>query len=150
MSVKKKSEGARAVEGENPSVARGRWGEDVAAGFLQARGWIVLERNARPCPRDLRCEIDIVLRSRDGRSVVFVEVKTHRAHSPYAGRLWRVDRRKRNVLLRACTNWIMRRKWHGNFRFDVVEIYGTPGGGLPPEIDHIENVPLFPPRWRFW
>lgn len=131
------------------AVSRGQWGEDAASAYLQARGWVVLERNARPCSRDRRCEIDIVLRSRDGRSVVFVEVKTHRAHSPFASRLWRVNRRKRNVLLRACTNWIMRNKWHGNFRFDVVEVYGAPEDGMP-EIDHIENVPLFPSRWRFW
>lgn len=131
------------------SSARGRWGETVAAAYLRGRGWKVLERNARPCRTDRRCEIDLVLGSRDGRSVVFVEVKTHARHSARAGRLWCVDRRKKNVLLRACTNWILRRKWHGNFRFDVVEVYGVPGD-VPPEIDHIENVPLFPSRWRFW
>ena len=134
---------------KNVAVARGRRGEEAAAAFLAARGWTVLERNARPCALDQRCEIDLVIQSRDKRSVVFVEVKTHRARSPRAGRLWRVNRRKKNVLLRACTNWILRKKWHGNFRFDVVEVYGTPAGG-PPEIDHVENVPLFPPKWRFW
>ena len=134
---------------KNVAVARGRWGEDAAAAFLAARGGTVLERNARPCALDQRCEIDLVIQSRDKRSVVFVEVKTHRARSPRAGRLWCVNRRKKNVLLRACTNWILRKKWHGNFRFDVVEVYGTPAGG-PPEIDHVENVPLFPPKWRFW
>lgn len=134
---------------ENVAAVRGRWGETVAAEYLRAHGWTVVERNARPCAQDQRCEIDLVLRSGDGRSVVFVEVKTHRSRSPRAGRLWCVNRRKKNVLLRACTNWILRKKWHGNFRFDVVEVYGTPAGG-PPEIDHIENVPLFPPKWRFW
>ena len=134
---------------KNVAVARGRWGEDAAAAFLAARGWTVRERSARPCALDQRCEIDLVIQSRDKRAVVFVEVKTHRARSPRAGRLWRVNRRKKNVLLRACTNWILRKKWHGNFRFDVVEVYGTPAGG-PPEIDHVENVPLFPPKWRFW
>ena len=109
----------------------------------------MLERNARPCALDQRCEIDLGIQSRDKRAGVFVEVKTHRARSPRAGRRWCVNRRKKHVLLRACTNWILRKKWHGNFRFDVVEVYGTPAGG-PPEIDHVENVPLFPPKWRFW
>ena len=133
----------------NLAVTRGRWGEEMAAAHLRARGWRILERNVRPCGQDRRCEIDLVLRSADRRSVVFVEVKTHRARSPRAGRLWCINRRKKNVLLRACTSWILKRKWHGNFRFDVVEVYGTPAGGAP-EIDHVENVPLFPPKWRFW
>ena len=44
----------------------------------------------------------------------------------------------------------MARKWHGNFRFDVIEVYGDETSGAPPEIDHIANVKLFPPNWRFW
>ena len=132
------------------SAERGRWGEEVATRYLRNRGWSVLERNARPCASDRRCEIDLIVRSADRRSVVFVEVKTHRRRSARASRLWCVDRRKKNVLLRACTNWILRKKWHGNFRFDVIEVYGTPGDARPTEIDHVENVPLFPPKWRFW
>lgn len=137
------------VEDENVAIERGRWGERVAADYLRGLGWRILDRNVRPCRVDRRCEIDLILESRDGRSVVFVEVKTHAVRSPRASRLWCVDRRKKNVLLRACSNWIMRHRWHGNFRFDVVEVYGTPAVG-EPEVDHIENVPLFPPKWRFW
>ena len=58
--------------------------------------------------------------------------------------------RKKNVLLRACANWLMWKKWHGNFRFDVIEVFGRRTSPRPPEIDHFENVPLFPPKWRFW
>lgn len=128
---------------------RGEWGERMAALFLEERGWEVVGRNVRPCQRDRRCEIDIIVRSLDRRMVVFVEVKTHAVHSPRANRLWSIDRRKKGVLLRACTNWILRQKWHGNFRFDVIEVYGTMAGP-PPEIDHVVNVPLFPAKWRFW
>jgi len=132
------------------SAASGRWGETVAAEFLGRNGWIVVARNIRPCTRDRRCEIDLIVRSRDRGTVVFVEVKTHSRHSNRASRLWCIDRRKKNLLLRACTNWILKRKWHGNFRFDVVEVYGSPRSADPPEVDHIENVQLFPPKWRFW
>lgn len=132
------------------SVARGRWGENLAAALLERSGWVVVGRNVRPCARDRRCEIDLLVRSRDRRTVVFVEVKTHARRSARAPALWGVDRRKRGVLLRACTSWIMKEKWHGNFRFDVVEVYGVPGQVEPPEIEHVENVPLFPAKWRFW
>lgn len=130
------------------SEARGRWGEGVAGRHLERRGWRILERNSRPCRADRRCEIDLIALAPRENMVVFVEVKTHRRHSAFAGRLWAVGRRKKRNVLRACANWLIRRKWHGNFRFDVIEVYGEEGG--VPEIDHIENVSLFPPHWRFW
>lgn len=132
------------------NAKRGQWGEAVAEAFLRRRGWILVERNARPCTGDQRCEIDLIVRSRDRMTIVFVEVKTHLGKSNRAGRLWRINQRKRNILLRACTNWILKNKWHGNFRFDVVQVYGDHGGVDAPEIDHVENVQLFPSKWRFW
>ena len=132
------------------SALHGLWGENMALLFLARDGWIPVDRNVRPCARDRRCEIDLIVRSRDRSLIVFVEVKTHARRSPWAQTLWGVDRRKRGNLLRACTNWIMKNKWHGNFRFDVVEVYGAPGAPEPPEIQHIENVRLFPAKWRFW
>ena len=134
----------------NGSVQRGCWGENVAAAHLRRIGWRIVGRNVRPCKRDRRCELDIVAYVPSERQVVFVEVKTHRRHSPYASRLWAIDRRKRANLLRASASWIMSRKWHGNCRFDVIEVYGDKDGDAPPEIDHIMNVRLFPPNWRFW
>ena len=131
------------------NAATGRWGEEVTARFLRGKGWKIVARNARPCPKDLRCEIDLIAQDGEGR-IVFVEVKTHQARSPRAGRLARITRQKKATLLRACSNWVLRNDWHGNFRFDVVEVYGAPQAETPPEIDHIENVPLFPPKWRFW
>ena len=129
---------------------QGRWGEDMAAAFLVEKGWVVVGRNVRPCPEDRRCEIDIIVRSRDGGTVVFVEVKTHAQRTEWHNRLSGVDRRKRKNLLRACANWVTRNKWHGDFRFDVVEVWGSKTNKTPPEIDHVENVPLFGPNWRFW
>ena len=129
---------------------QGCWGEEMAAAHLRRLGWRIVERNAHPCRGDMRCELDIIAYVPAENRVVFVEVKTHRVRSPRATRLWCIDRRKKSILLRACSNWILREKWHGNFRFDVVQVYGTPEAPNPPEIDHIENVPLFPPKWRFW
>ena len=134
----------------NASVRRGTWGENVAAAHLRRIGWRIVGRNVRPCKSDRRCELDIVAYVPGERQVVFVEVKTHRRHSPYASRLWAIDRRKRANLLRASASWLMSRKWHGNCRFDVIEVYGEKDGDTPPEIDHMMNVKLFPPNWRFW
>lgn len=139
----------RLPEAPNGSVARGRWGEDVAAAYLTGLGWRIVGRNLRPCAKDRRCELDIVAFAPDSRCVVFVEVKTHRRHSEWAGRLWAVDRQKKRNILRASASWLMQRRWHGNFRFDVIEVYGD-HGDMQPEIDHVENVRLFGDNWRWW
>ena len=132
------------------SVAQGLWGEEVAARLLRKRGWRILERRARPCRTDRRCEIDIVAFDPRAERVVFVEVKTHASHSPFASRMWGVDCRKRRVLHRACSSWLRNLKWHGRFRFDVVEVYGSCDSATPPQADHLEGVKLFGPNWRFW
>ena len=137
--------GRRASE----SGAQGSWGEEMACLYLAEKGWSVVERNARPCAADRRCEVDIIARNPSG-GIVFVEVKTHKVHSSYATRLWRVGSRKKRPLLRACAWWVMSHRWHGDFRFDVIQVYGDSRSPRAPEIDHIENVPLFGPNWRFW
>ena len=126
----------------NIGVRHGSWGEDVAANYLKRIGLEIIERNTRPVARDKRLEIDIVAWDPGAESIVFVEVKQHAKISPYAKRLSKIDKRKKQNLKRACNAWRRMKKWQGNFRFDVVEIYGTPEGGRP-EIDHIEKVNLF-------
>ena len=131
------------------SVRQGVWGEDTACRYLARKGWSILERNAHPCKADQRCEVDVIAVNPSG-GIVFVEVKVHKRRSLYASRLWSVGRRKKRPLLRACANWVMSHRWHGDFRFDVIEVYGERDVTPEPEIDHIENVPLFGPNWRFW
>ena len=82
------------------SARIGKWGEDIAACFLRNHGWDIVGRRVRPCKRDQRCEIDVIARSHDKQTVLFVEVKTHAMRSPRAAPLWGVNRRKKNVLLR--------------------------------------------------
>ena len=128
--------------------SHGAWGEDVAAEYLRRGGFEIIERNTQPVRDDQRLEIDIVAWERKTDTIVFVEVKQHATLSPYARRLRSVDRRKRENLRRACNAWRRTNRWHGAYRFDVIEIYGTPDGGRPV-IDHIERVELFARRGRF-
>ena len=138
----------RPRDADNIGVLHGAWGEAVAVGHLRRHGYEIVDRNSRPVERDERLEIDIVAWDRKKDAMVFIEVKQHAKPSPYARRLRSVDKRKRMNLRRACNAWRRTNKWHGAFRFDVIEIYGVPGGG-EPVIDHISNVELFAKRGRF-
>ena len=133
---------------DNIGVLHGAWGESVAVAHLRRHGYEIVERNARPVEKDERLEIDIVAWDRKKDAMVFVEVKQHAKPSPYARRLRSVDRQKRTNLRRACNAWRRTNRWHGDFRFDVIEIYGVPEGGAPV-IDHISDVELFAKRGRF-
>ena len=133
---------------DNVGVLHGMWGESVAVNHLRRHGYEIVERNSRPVEKDERLEIDIVAWDRKKDTMVFVEVKQHTKPSPYARRLQSVNRRKRMNLRRACNTWRRINKWHGAFRFDVIEIYGVPGGGAPV-IDHISDLEPFSKPGRF-
>ena len=133
---------------DNIGVLHGEWGEAVAVEHLRRHGYEIVERNSRPVEKDERLEIDLVAWDRKNDAMVFVEVKQHAKSSPYSRRLRSVDKRKRENLRRACNAWRRVNRWHGAFRFDVIEVYGVPEGGRPV-IDHIKKVDLFAKRGRF-
>ena len=138
----------RLRESASRSVRNGAWGEDVAAEYLRRAGFQIVDRNSCPVARDRRLEIDIVAWDPKSDAMVFVEVKQHADMSPYARRLSSVDRRKKRNLRCACNAWRRVNRWRGNFRFDVIEVYGVPEGGRPV-VDHIEKVNLFAEPGRF-
>jgi len=111
----------------------GQLGEEIAARYLQARGFEILARNLR----SRLGEIDLI--ARDGPTLVFVEVKTRRgrpADPPQAG----VDARKRSRLARLALDYLAR-EWLRDLacRFDVVAVTLDPEGG-PPRIEHIPGA----------
>ncbi len=117
---------------------RGRRGEALAAEFLVARGWIILERNWRDGPR----ELDLVAH-RDG-VLAFVEVKT-RSGGACGSPLEGITRRKRREVERAARAWLQERgaclTSIGTIRFDAVAVHlsGGPGtGGI--EVHHLEDA----------
>ena len=132
----------------NVGVKNGVWGEDVAVEYLRRAGFQIVDRNSCPVERDRRLEIDLVAWDPKSDAMVFVEVKQHATLSPHCRRLARIDRRKRANLRRACNAWRRVNRWRGDFRFDVIEISGTPDGGRPI-VDHIERVNLFVDSRRF-
>lgn len=103
----------------------GAQGEDIAATYLESIGFKVLERNFR----SRAGEIDIV--ARDGRTVVFVEVKTRRPGGRFGAAVEQVTAVKRRRIVKTALAYIACRGLEGaECRFDVVAIdiprLGTP------------------------
>lgn len=116
------------------SEQTGKWGERAAEDVLRRKGYRILGRRVRVAGRD---EIDLV--ARDGKVLVFVEVKT-RASEQYGRPIDAVDRHKRQVTSRAAMRYIRKLKKRDiPFRFDVVEVIGTPEDGADT-IRHIEEA----------
>jgi putative endonuclease len=122
----------------------GEWGEEQAAKMLRKKRYKILGRRVRPGGRD---ELDIV--ARDGKVLVFVEVKT-RKNENYGTPSDAVKAEKRRVMSRGAVRYVKQLKNPDVFfRFDVVEVIGVPSDE-DPQIRHIEDAfPLhhayFPP-----
>ena len=100
---------------ETPRDAMGDRGENLAARYLRNRGYKIIARNFRSEVG----EIDIV--ARDGRTIVFVEVKTRSYDDPAPED--QVNEAKQHQITKAARYYLGR---YGNVqpaaRFDVVAV----------------------------
>ena len=116
----------------------GRAAEDLVAGRLARSGWEIVERNART----RFGELDIV--ARDGRALVFVEVKAGREDSAYGPErpILGVDRRKQRRVRRLATTWMGERRdapYYAEIRFDAVGVTFD-RNGRAVDIEHIRGA----------
>lgn len=118
----------------NIPMDTGQWGESKARQSLEAEGYQIIGSRIRVGKRD---EIDLL--ARDGDVLVFIEVKT-RASEQYGRPGDSIKRAKRHALSRAAVRYLKSlRHPPAYFRFDVVEVIGSPEKGLN-EIRHICNA----------
>lgn len=114
------------------NISLGRQGEQIAANYLRAHGYILLERNYR-CPMG---ELDIVMKQ--GDVVAFVEVKTRRSLR-YGRPCEAVNYYKKQHIIKTAKWYICHHNLSGlHYRFDIVEILARPGGSA--SINHIRNA----------
>jgi putative endonuclease len=112
----------------------GSQGEEIAANFLIARGYRILERNFS-CKGG---EVDIIARDPGDKSLVFIEVKARRTLS-YGVPQLAVTLFKQRQISKAALTWLSKNRMHDqNARFDVIAIL-LDGGGLH-KIEHICNA----------
>ena len=108
----------------------GKAGEDFASSYLEHAGYGIIERDWRQGSRD----IDIVARTEDGTTVVFVEVKT-RSSDAIVRPEDAVDARKIRNLGRAADAYVKERAIWDELRFDLINIVGT-----APENFKLEHI----------
>ncbi len=114
-------------------VRFGARGEELAARYLEDRGYTILEKNYRSG----RKEIDIIAKDRE--TLVFVEVKSRSGQGmipPYMS----VGPRKRSRILRVASAYVKHNELPRgtDIRFDVISVVVAPGTSV--EIDHIEDA----------
>jgi putative endonuclease len=123
------------------TAARQRTGqiaEQLVAERLQAAGWEILERNART----RHGELDIV--ARDGRTLVFVEVKAGRQGADFGPErpILAIDFRKQLKVRRLATAWMAERRNlppYDEIRFDAVGVT-LDRAGRPTDVEHIPSA----------
>jgi putative endonuclease len=111
----------------------GKWGEELATEYLKKKGYIILERDWHSSKRD----IDIIAKTADLTTIVFVEVKT-RASDELTSPEDAVTKKKIHYLGLSADNYV---KMHGTdeeLRFDIISIVGT--NNSDAVIEHIEDA----------
>lgn len=106
----------------NTRQAKGAAAEQLAADYLQRQGLTLLERNFRVRGG----EIDLICR--DGRTMVFVEVRL-RSRGDFGGAAASITATKQARLILAARHWLLR---HGETpcRFDCVLLDGLESSNI--------------------
>ncbi len=116
----------------NQKQALGQWGEEIAARYLESKGYTIYTRNYH----STHGEIDIVAGKES--ALIFVEVKTRSSHA-FAYPEDSVTQRKQAAMLSSAEDYIQARPESvESWQFDIIAIERKSGGR--PEIVHFENV----------
>lgn len=114
----------------------GKWGEQYVEAFLRRKGYIILERDWRH-GRSL-CDIDLICKTADETTIVFVEVKTRSANdiTPPEDA---VTLNKMRRLGHSADNYVKMNNITEDLRFDIVALVGNSNDD-EPQINHIEDA----------
>lgn len=118
----------------------GKWGEEMAAEYLQQKGYRIIERDWRSGNRD----IDIIAQAPDLSTLVFVEVKTRKNEVVMRAADAVNPTKARNIALSA-NNYVKMCRVDALLRFDIITIVGTNAQNMKLEhiIDAFNPMQLF-------
>ena len=114
------------------NLGLGNRGEELASAFLERNGLKIVERNFR-CKSG---EIDII--ARDGKTIVFIEVKSRRTLT-YGVPQLAVTPFKQRQISKAALTWLSKKRLHDSpARFDVIAILLN--NDYSHQVEHIRNA----------
>ena len=119
-------------------MSLGRKGEQIAAAYLESRGFDILETNwaYRASSGTLVSEIDII--ARKGKTIVFVEVKSGSSEEPgFRPEVHMTDAKIRKVEKGAKVWLTQNATLSDDVRIDLIAVDFSK---KPPSIRHYENV----------
>ena len=114
------------------NLQTGKLGEAIAEEYLQKKGYKILEQNYRT----KYAEIDLI--ARQGKELVFVEVRTKRGElfgTPEES----LNKRKLRKLWLNARSYAARKGWQGAYRIDAVCIVLKPDNSVE-RLEHYENI----------
>jgi len=117
----------------------GRWGESIAAAYLERKGYLVIDRNITTPVG----EIDILASKEESgeKFLIFVEVKTRTSHK-FGNPEDAMTQTKWNHLIAAINEYLADLpEREENWQVDVVAVQKL-SQSIPPDIQHFENVNL--------
>lgn len=109
----------------------GKWGENIAATYLEQKGYRVLVRDWHYKHRDL----DIIATDDNGLCII-AEVKTRR-NERFADADEAVTPQKIRSLSIAANAFVKSYRINANIRFDIITVVGTPENY---EVRHVEDA----------
>lgn len=115
--------------------SRGKRGEELAAEYLETKGFQIIARNWRSSLT--RHEIDLI--ARDGNCIVFVEVKTART-TDFGDPITWITPRKQAAIIKAAQAYLA--GWQSpdvDFRFDAIAI-SPASTAKTPTIEHVRGA----------
>ncbi|MBF1587340.1 MAG: YraN family protein [Prevotella sp.] len=111
----------------------GRMGEDFAARYLAQQGYDIMERDWQQGSRDL----DIIARTPDGITMVFVEVKTRTSDEIMLPEEAVTPQKIRHLGL-AAHAYVQEKALDDEVRFDIINVIGTSPDNF--QLEHIEDA----------
>ncbi len=113
----------------------GKWGEQVAYGYLLVQGYTMVERDTRQG----HFEIDII--ATKGNRIIFIEVKTR--SDLKVDPVQSINSRKIGRICAAANSYVKQHKLPHEVQFDIVIVIGNPDSYT---IEHIPDAFIAPMR----
>jgi len=117
-------------EERQSALLLGKRGEQIAAKYLEDKGYSLLEKNYR------RGNLEIDLIAMDGDELVIVEVKS-RSYDNFLLPEESVNHKKRLMIMRLTNEYVKSHNRNENVRFDIITIVKKDNGF---DIKHIKNA----------